>query len=131
MAQRSLSEPAEQQNRVLLADSRQFPQEWTYQVGPASHELVQARLSRRQLEVRPRRLWNSRHPGSQVRTTEWNDSDIYLRKSFTLEGKLPAALALTVHHDEDCQVYLNGERIYEATGYLHENTKPSTCPPQR
>ncbi|WP_347246561.1 sugar-binding domain-containing protein [Thermogutta sp.] len=57
-------------------------------------------------------------PGAVVRTV-WNTSDIWLRRSFNLE-KLPehSELALAIHHDEDAEVYLNGQLIKRTKGFL-------------
>ena len=57
-------------------------------------------------------------PGSQVRTT-WNTSDIWIRRQFTLAA--PALqkdnLVLYVHHDDDCEVYINGVKAAAVTGH--------------
>jgi hypothetical protein len=57
-------------------------------------------------------------PGSVVRT-EWTTSEIWLRRTFELP-ELPekGELALTIHHDEDAEVYLNGKLIGQFSGYL-------------
>jgi hypothetical protein len=55
-------------------------------------------------------------PGGTIRT-EWNTPDIWLRRTFTLEDKSVSNLQLSVHHDEDVEVYLNGVQAASATGY--------------
>jgi hypothetical protein len=46
-------------------------------------------------------------PGAVVRT-EWKTDDIWIRREFTLpEGRFPN-LHLSVHHDEDAEIYING-----------------------
>ncbi|MBL9153834.1 MAG: PSD1 domain-containing protein [Verrucomicrobiales bacterium] len=55
-------------------------------------------------------------PGSEVRT-EWKGKDIWMRATFGLDA-LPKSLVLEIHHDEDVTVYLNGQLIHEAKGYL-------------
>ncbi len=55
-------------------------------------------------------------PGATVRT-EWNTSDIWLRSTFKLEDKSFSNLQLSVHHDEDVEVYLNGVPAASATGF--------------
>jgi hypothetical protein len=54
-------------------------------------------------------------PGAEVRT-EWKTPAIWMRTQFGLEV-LPKSLVLEIHHDEDVEVYLNGQLIHQATGY--------------
>jgi hypothetical protein len=49
--------------------------------------------------------------------TVWNTPDIWLRRTFTLDKPVSGDLQLSVHHDEDVQIYLNGVRAASATGY--------------
>ena len=49
-------------------------------------------------------------PGSQVKTT-WNTSNIWIRREFTLQagpGLQKDSIMLNIHHDDDCEVYING-----------------------
>ncbi|MGC8830249.1 MAG: beta-L-arabinofuranosidase domain-containing protein [Verrucomicrobiia bacterium] len=56
-------------------------------------------------------------PGSVVRT-EWRTSDIWLRRQFELTESFDKQnLFLTIHHDEDAEVYLNGELAAKLSGY--------------
>lgn len=50
-------------------------------------------------------------PGSVVGTT-WDSSDIWIRREFNL-SKVPSEgeISLTIHHDEDAQIYINGELV--------------------
>ena len=45
-----------------------------------------------------------------VTRTEWVGREVWLRRSFELDG-LPLNPFLRVHHDEDADVYLNGEEL--------------------
>ena len=58
-------------------------------------------------------------PGAVVRTI-WNSSNIWIRRSFGL-GDLSGInlnnLVLNIHHDEDCEVYINGVLAASATGW--------------
>jgi hypothetical protein len=61
-------------------------------------------------------------PGSTVRTT-WNTSDIWIRQSFELTAddvRDPAGLGLvlTMCHDEDATVYINGVRVLQTRGFI-------------
>lgn len=48
--------------------------------------------------------------------TEWNTSEIWLRRTVELPKSLRAP-ALRVFHDEDVTVFLNGERIGHREGH--------------
>jgi hypothetical protein len=55
-------------------------------------------------------------PGAIVNTV-WDTRDIWLRREFTLpEGKW-GNVGLSVHHDEDVEVYINGVPAMTANGY--------------
>lgn len=58
-------------------------------------------------------------PGSVARTI-WNTSDIWLRQEFNL-GDLSKTdkknLVLFLHHDDDCEVYINGIKAADAKNY--------------
>jgi hypothetical protein len=54
-------------------------------------------------------------PGAVVRT-EWNTADIWLRREFTLPGS--GDLYLSLHHDEDAEVYLNGVLAVKVQGFV-------------
>ncbi|NNJ25181.1 glycoside hydrolase family 2 protein [Alienimonas chondri] len=51
--------------------------------------------------------------------TNWGTDDVWLRKTVTLES-LPAKPALLVSHDEDAEVYLNGEKVADFDGFVTE-----------
>ncbi len=57
-------------------------------------------------------------PGSRVGTT-WETNNIWLRKSFELT-QIPAKPALLIHHDENAQVYLNGQQVAALEGFTSE-----------
>ena len=58
-------------------------------------------------------------PGSVVRTV-WNTDDIWIRQEFSL-GNLSKIdkgnLVLYLHHDDDCEVYINGVKAVDAKNY--------------
>ncbi|MEO6499235.1 MAG: sugar-binding domain-containing protein [Mucilaginibacter sp.] len=61
-------------------------------------------------------------PGARVGTA-WNTHDIWIRQVFDLE-KISAAdinqLMLRVHHDEDCEVYINGMLVASLPGWTSD-----------
>ena len=64
--------------------------------------------------------------------TVWNSQNIWLRKTFSLK-QIPAKPALLIHHDEDAEVYINGQLVgsfkewstkYEVVPLTNPTTKP-------
>jgi hypothetical protein len=55
-------------------------------------------------------------PGAIVRT-QWNSSDIWLRRTFELKNAAFNRLQLIVSNDEDAEVYINGQFITRQEGY--------------
>ncbi|MDR3108222.1 MAG: hypothetical protein LBU65_00855 [Planctomycetaceae bacterium] len=54
--------------------------------------------------------------------TEWNTSDIWVRRTFELTAddvKVPTKLLLSLFHDEDAEVYVNGVKVFEVKGYTN------------
>jgi hypothetical protein len=63
---------------------------------------------------------NSTTPGSVVRT-EWRSSDIWLRRSFELPPNFkPKDVSLLMHHDENAEVYINGQLVAQVEGFVSE-----------
>jgi len=58
--------------------------------------------------------------------TPWTSSDITLRQTFQYQGDALTAAAIVIAHDDDAEVYLNGQRILSVSGY----GKFSTAAPQ-
>jgi len=55
-------------------------------------------------------------PGAVVRTT-WNQPEIWLRRTFDLPSLDLTAPHLWIHHDEDCEVYINGVLAFKRSGF--------------
>ncbi len=57
-------------------------------------------------------------PGARVGTV-WATNDIWLRKTFTLQS-VPDRAAILIHHDEDAEVYINGQSVAVLKGFTQE-----------
>lgn len=55
-------------------------------------------------------------PGTTV-ATKWDTSDIWIRRSFKIDGEIPDEIALRMYHDEDAQVYINGTLVADVGGF--------------
>lgn len=60
-------------------------------------------------------------PGAVIGTL-WTGSDIWLRRHFKVELRELSFAALEIHHDEDAEVYLNGQLAAKLTGYTTNYT---------
>ena len=52
--------------------------------------------------------------------TSWTTSDIWIRKTFRLDGldrTMADSLVMIMTHDEDCEIYINGKLLASYTGY--------------
>ncbi|MCE9607780.1 MAG: DUF1553 domain-containing protein [Planctomycetia bacterium] len=54
-------------------------------------------------------------PGGKV-ATEWNTKEIWLRKKIMLPAAIDK-ISLDVHHDEDVEIFFNGNLVFQATGF--------------
>ena len=111
---RSLTEGAPGRG-PLVADSRAKAQEWKFTTQTPAADWNQPAFDDAGWKAAPGGFGVRGTPGSHVRT-EWKSNEIWLRKKFEV-GVVPARLALTLHHDEDAQIYLNGELLHEAPGF--------------
>lgn len=57
-------------------------------------------------------------PGARIGTV-WATDNIWLRKSFPLKS-VPAKPALLIHHDEDAEVFINGQQVAAFEDYTRE-----------
>jgi hypothetical protein len=52
--------------------------------------------------------------------TRWASKDLWVRRSFSLEKTNWNQLFLKINHDDNTEVYLNGEKIYSRVGWLNK-----------
>ncbi len=52
--------------------------------------------------------------------TKWNSHDIWVRRVFNVVKPYAGDLFLKIQHDDNAEVYLNGEKIYDHTGWLNK-----------
>ena len=71
-------------------------------------------------------------PGSDgALRTEWKSPDIWARREFSLSNNPHAALQLSLHHDEDAEVYLNGVLAARVSGYTADYEAVPIAPAAR
>jgi hypothetical protein len=57
-------------------------------------------------------------PPNTVIRTQWKTPDIWVRRSFEIDSTKLNDPHLRIYHDEDCEVFLNGQKVATFTGYV-------------
>ena len=57
--------------------------------------------------------WTTSEP-----SVDWRTSDIWIRRTFRADTTDFALAALKLHHDEDAEVYLNGQQVAVFRGFV-------------
>lgn len=99
----------------VVATSEDKPQTWKYTEAKPSDDWTKPGFDDREWKEAPGGFGTAMTPGTRVRT-EWKSNDIWLRRTFSYTGD-GTGVRLKLHHDEDAEVYLNGEKIAELSGF--------------
>jgi hypothetical protein len=103
-------------SRTIVATSQETPQPWRYSTEKPSANWYATTFDDATWKEGPGVFGTATTPGANVRTT-WDTPDVYLRRSFDLPEVNPANLLLSVIHDEDAEIYLNGILAATVKGY--------------
>jgi hypothetical protein len=107
--------------KTIVPTSQEQPQSWRYTTSEPNEGWQQADFNDSNWKTGPGGFGTKGTPGAVVRT-EWKTSDIWLRRTFELENTKLSQPLLSIHHDEDAEVYINGQLIAElksfTTSYL-------------
>lgn len=103
--------------KTLMATSHDQAQSWHYTLQAPAGDWFQAAFDDAIWKTGPGGFGTRSTPGAVV-GTEWNTSDIWLRRSVELPADFKASdLRLSLHHDDEAEVYLNGQLAGKFTGY--------------
>jgi hypothetical protein len=102
--------------KVLAPAAPQQPVAWRYTLQQPPDAWTAPEFDAAAWQESPGGFGTKGTPGAII-GTDWNTSDIWIRRTLTLPEPLPANPQLLIHHDEDAEVYLNGTRIAELKGY--------------
>ena len=104
--------------KVLIADSSQNPQQWDYATTMPAQDWAMPGFSPTDAG------WKSGPAGfgaGGVRgvtpRTEWNTTDLWVRGYFQLTS-IPEILHLTIYHDGDAEIFLNGQKVNDLPSSL-------------
>lgn len=103
---------------VLVPSSEKSPQDWHYTITQPAPDWMGSDFDDSTWQHAAGGFGTEGTPGAVV-GTEWKSSDIWLRRSFQLRS-LPeeGTLYLRIHHDEDAEVYLNGQLLATCSKYV-------------
>jgi hypothetical protein len=102
--------------RTIVPNSQTASQTWRYSTSRPSGDWYASAFNDSSWREGPGVFGTPGTPGASVRTT-WNSPDVWLRRSFDLPDLNPDDLVLSLLHDEDAEIYLNGVLAATAKGF--------------
>lgn len=103
---------------VLVPTSQQAGEAWRYTFEKPGEDWFQESFDPKLWTLGTGGFGRADTPGSVVRT-QWTTPDIWAVRTFELkEVPKDGEINLTLHHDEDAEVYLNGVLAAKVTGYV-------------
>ena len=106
---------------VVIPTSQTEPQTWRFTTAKPADGWEKPDFDDASWKEAPGGFGEPSTPGSKVRT-EWKGPDIWLRREIELPKAKLDGLALSIHHDEDAEIFLNGKLIAAVKGYTTEYT---------
>ena len=110
-------ELTEEEAQLLLAEEDPELPVWRYALRKPADDWFQADFNDQEWPEGTPGFGTEGTPGARV-GTQWKSKSIWLRREFEQRRLHMADYGLAIHHDEDVEVYLNGELIYEAEGHV-------------
>ena len=102
----------------LVPTSEEQPQTWKYTTSRPASTWYNSNFNDAAWSTGNGGFGTEGTPGAIIGTV-WNGSAIWLRRTFTLPEQLLEIekLMLRVHHDDDCQIYINGVLALDLSGF--------------
>jgi len=101
---------------VLVPTSQEKAQQWHYELDKPPAGWFKIDFEDAAWREAPGGFGTKGTPGAVVRT-EWKTDNIWIRRDFTLPQGGLGEVHLSIHHDEDAEVYLNGVLALKLKGY--------------
>jgi hypothetical protein len=108
--------------KTVVPTSQKQPQNWRYTTSKPADGWQRAGLDDSAWRSGKGGFGTKGTPGAVV-GTEWNGSDIWLRRTFELRNTELSLPQLSIHHDEDAEVYINGQLVAKLKGYTSSYTR--------
>lgn len=102
---------------TLVPTSQHQPQLWRYTRQKPAESWESPEFDDSSWDEGPGGFGTPSTPGAVV-GTRWDSAEIWIRRSFSLDAvDGTGEIGLTIHHDEDADVYLNGQLVKSLKGY--------------
>ncbi len=105
--------------KVLVPTSEKQRQTWRYTTDKPADDWMQPGFKDAAWKQGPGGFGTQGTPAAVI-GTEWKTNDIWLRRTFELESIDVDELSLRVHHDEDAEIYINGQLVNSLRRYSTE-----------
>ncbi len=105
--------------KVIVPTSQAGPQVWRYTTDAPPADWFTPGFGDAAWKQAPGGFGTRETPGAVV-GTQWKTGAIWIRRGFELPSAPDARLHLRIHHDEDCEVYLNGVLALKLGGWTGE-----------
>ncbi len=96
--------------QVLSATAQTSPQTWKYTTEKPAEGWAQPDFDDSAWQSGVSGFGTKPTPGSIV-NTEWKTGDIHIRRDFNLDAAPTGELWLSIHHDDEAEVFINGKSI--------------------
>jgi len=103
--------------RAILKTSREDAQTWRYTFEKPADDWMMPEFDAGAWKQGPGGFGTEETPGAVV-GTEWSSEDIWLRREFEVTDTKCELAFLEIHHDEDAEVYVNGQLVASPRGYV-------------
>jgi hypothetical protein len=102
--------------KTIVPTSQAEAIEWSYTTTKPDDKWVAADFDDSSWKRGPAGFGTENTPGTRVRTT-WNTPNIWIRRTIEIPGAPMSEPHLLIHHDEDAEVYVNGQLAASVPGY--------------
>ncbi len=104
---------------ALITDARKRPWKWHYTFDTPTNDWNQVGFRAEMQQWKQGFAgFGTSVPGAKAKTP-WITQDIWLQTTFLLES-IPTSLVMSLYHDEDIEIYCNGQPVYQKEKYLLE-----------
>jgi hypothetical protein len=101
--------------KTIVPSSQTDAQTWRYTTNKPGDNWFDPKFDDSSWKQAPGGFGTQGTPGTTVRT-RWDSPDVWIRRTIKLD-KAPKLASLVIHHDEDAEIYINGQLAAQVKGY--------------